>query len=290
MDVRFYGQSDVGRRREVNEDAYTISEENGLMILADGMGGHESGEVASRMAVEGMLELVQTCRPTHVPVEHPAERERFRAMITCLFNEWVLRTNSRIHAEGVRRQLPRRMGTTLCCLYSYEDMVVLCHVGDSRIYRLRRDVLEQVTTDHSVANERLRAQEVTRAEARTLGHHHVITRALGTQSVVRPEIQVQDLCPGDVYLLCSDGLHDLVQDREIREVLMAFRDRLDRAAGVLVDIANRRGGHDNITVVIGEMAERGVLGGVRPGVHLEDTEALDETTECMEDLRAFGAA
>lgn len=250
MKTQFFGRSDPGRRREVNQDAFAVSDDGAFGILADGMGGHSSGEVASRMAVELLGERLRRSLP------RPSERrrwtaeslERIKGALPDLLREWLQEANAAIHKRGAAEPgvaHGRNMGTTLALLCVLEDAAIVAHVGDSRIYRLRDGKISALTRDHSVTGP-------VAGEPRGSGRKRkYVTRALGTKPEVEADVLTVDVRPGDRFVLCSDGLTDLVRDDEIAEIL---RDRggreLANAPRALINLANERGGRDNITVVV----------------------------------------
>lgn len=233
---RSAGVSDTGRRRRRNEDSYVC--EPPLFAVADGMGGAQAGEVASRLAAAVLHEVngEQLSRGAIAELIQEANRRVFQ------------RSNEDAAASG--------MGTTMTvALVESSDTVAIGHVGDSRAYRVREGRLEQLTEDHSLVGEMMRSGKLSAEEAEAHPQRSVITRALGTEPDVDVDTFAVETQPGDVFLLCSDGLTTMVPDREILSLLDASGGDLDRAARRLVEAANRSGGEDNITVVVFEIAE-----------------------------------
>jgi protein phosphatase len=233
---RSAGVSDTGRRRRRNEDSYVC--EPPLFAVADGMGGAQAGEVASRLAAAVLQEVngEQLSRGAIAELIQEANRRVFQ------------RSNEDAAASG--------MGTTLTvALVESSDTVAIGHVGDSRAYRVRDGRLEQLTEDHSLVGEMMRSGKLSAEEAEAHPQRSVITRALGTEPDVDVDTFTVETEPGDVFLLCSDGLTTMVPDREILSLLAASGGDLERAARRLVEAANRSGGEDNITVVVFEIAE-----------------------------------
>ncbi|HEX5800164.1 MAG TPA: Stp1/IreP family PP2C-type Ser/Thr phosphatase [Gaiellaceae bacterium] len=233
---RSAGVSDTGRRRRRNEDSYVC--EPPLFAVADGMGGAQAGEVASRLAAAVLQEVngEQLSRGAIAELIQEANRRVFQ------------RSNEDAAASG--------MGTTLTvALVESSDTVAIGHVGDSRAYRVRDGRLEQLTEDHSLVGEMMRSGKLSAEEAEAHPQRSVITRALGTEPDVDVDTFTVETEPGDVFLLCSDGLTTMVPDREILSLLDASGGDLERAARRLVEAANRSGGEDNITVVVFEIAE-----------------------------------
>ena len=255
MRVQFHGRTDPGRRRETNEDAFAVSDEGAFCVLCDGMGGHSSGEVASRMAVDIVADRLRRLLPSAEERRRRSRGEmtRVKESLPDLIQEWLRAANNAIYERGAAEpgvQLGRNMGTTVALLCVVEDLALVAHVGDSRIYRLRGERIEPLTRDHSVT-----APEV--GNGKSGRKRKYVTRALGTKPEVVPDVLTVDVRPGDFFVLCSDGLTDLVTDGEIAH---AVRERMAEAANIpaaLVNLANERGGRDNITVIIASVeAER----------------------------------
>lgn len=231
--------TDVGRTRAHNEDACAADEIAGLFVVCDGMGGAAGGEVASHMAVRVFLERARAGRdnvPAGVRLEQAA-----------------LEANHAVFLESHRDLLLRGMGTTLVGLEIGRDLNEACvvNVGDSRCYRLRDDLFEQLTDDHSFVDEQVRAGLMTEDEASISHLRNIITRAIGSHAEVEPDVLRFDVAPGDIFLLCSDGLIRELNDEEIGHVLYLGRDGdLQVCADTLVRLANDSGGGDNITVVL----------------------------------------
>jgi protein phosphatase len=213
----------------------------GFAVLADGMGGHNAGEVASRMA----LELVTDRIRTRTAEEQPLDAAHAEASIVA----HVAAANSAVLQAARTHPQFRGMGTTLIVVLWHEDGVSYGHVGDSRLYLLRNNVLEQLTRDHSIVQEQLDRGVLTRAQARYSVNRNVLTRAVGIDPQVLPDIHTRPTNPGDVFLLCSDGLTDMLTDDEIRGVLLSATNA-DSTARRLVELANAAGGHDNISVIL----------------------------------------
>jgi len=230
------GRTDTGRKRPHNEDAIRLIPELGLMVLADGMGGYSAGEVASQIAVDTVISAVRNA----------SAMERGDRLI----QEAVSKANRAI-IETARKDPDRQgMGTTLAvCLFRHRR-VTLAHVGDSRIYRLRRGQLQPLTTDHSLNQELLERGYYTRMEARRAGNRHVITRALGVRDHVEATVSEEPVAEGDLFLLCSDGLTDMMDEHSIRYAMESANGDLQAMVDNLVDRANDLGGKDNISVIL----------------------------------------
>ncbi len=239
MTVRAYaGASDTGRKRRRNEDAYVIAPP--LFAVADGMGGAQAGEVASKLAAAALKE-------TDPGALSGPER------VTSLIQE----ANRRVHERSTADPATSGMGTTMTVALVEGGGVTIGHVGDSRAYLVRSGQLEQLTEDHSLVNELLKSGKLSPKEAETHPQRSVITRAVGTDPDVDVDSFTVDAHEGDVFLLCSDGLTDMVGDEDILGVVERHHDDLDRAAKSLVSAANRGGGEDNITVIAFAIAADG---------------------------------
>jgi serine/threonine protein phosphatase PrpC len=243
-----YGVSDVGQTREHNEDSISWDIELGLVMLADGMGGHNAGEIASELAVTAIRDaLLDVMTPEMLETK----------MIKCeeALREAVVYANEEIHDQAQRRIECAGMGTTVVITLFHEDKVTFAHVGDSRIYRLRLGEFHQLTQDHSLVQEMIDNGYLSQEEAMISSSRNLITRALGISPDVEVDVTTQDIDLDDVYLLCSDGLSDLLTEQDMSRILLDQRDSLDNAAQQLVDLANERGGTDNISVILVAMHE-----------------------------------
>ncbi|HSQ77825.1 MAG TPA: Stp1/IreP family PP2C-type Ser/Thr phosphatase, partial [Nitrospirota bacterium] len=237
------GKTDTGKTRKNNEDSYLVDEGLGLYAVADGIGGHEGGEVASRMAIEGLSQIVrERCSGADHSISaecDPAGTELSRAFTL---------VNGTIRQAAAVNPALLSMGTTMTALLFRETTAHLAHVGDSRAYRLRAGVLTQVTDDHTIIADQVRAGLLTPEQAQRSPYRHVITRALGIDQELIADLHVLEARPDDTFLLCTDGLTEMVDDAEIRRILS--RASPQEAAERLVREANDRGGVDNITVVV----------------------------------------
>ncbi|MFB3817363.1 MAG: Stp1/IreP family PP2C-type Ser/Thr phosphatase [Candidatus Methylomirabilales bacterium] len=241
-------RSDVGRKRSGNEDAFCLAPALGLFLVADGMGGHAAGEVASRLAVE----TVQQAVARYLAGEEAAVLRDPDPKLSPAGNALVggIRlANRAIFEAASRRPEYEGMGTTLVAALCRDETVTLAHVGDSRIYRVRGDAIQQMSRDHSLVQEQVDEGLLTAVEAQDSALRHLITRALGIRGSVEADVTEAGAEPGDAWLLCSDGLSDLVEDEEMLAAVRAHADP-DEACRALVERANYRGGDDNITVLI----------------------------------------
>ena len=228
--------SDVGLRRQANEDSYATASELGLYVVADGMGGHKAGKVASEMATHHALRAVEALQGSPAS---PAEK--LRQAVSCANREIHLRAQSDSDLSG--------MGTTLVAVLATGERVALAHVGDSRAYLIRGGRIRQLTDDHSLVGELVRRHQISEDDARAHPHRHVLTRALGVATTTQPDLAELTSAPGDTFVLCSDGLTTHLRDAEILELIQRDTE-LQKACDGLVACANQRGGVDNITVVL----------------------------------------
>lgn len=247
------GRTDAGRMRANNEDAFAIAPAFGLAVLSDGMGGHLAGEVASGMAVDLIRHHVFDCLLRAPKGKQHPETGRYQET-ECLAQALDI-ANHAIFELSHGRPEYEGMGATVVVAVFFDDKLGVAHVGDSRVYRLRHGQLQQLTVDHSVVQEMLDRGLISAEDARLSYNKNIITRALGTQREVAPDVREEPVEAGDVYLLCSDGLTDVLSDADIAAIIAAHDD-LQTAVDRLVDAANERGGPDNITVVLVRSGQR----------------------------------
>lgn len=245
--LQFVGLTDTGRVRSHNEDAIGTDLEIGLVVLADGMGGYKAGEVASALAIQTVTEEVSKgIKEARKSKTH----ESGYAAETILLRKAIEKANEVIHNTAKSQPQCEGMGTTIvACLY-YDNRVSIAHVGDSRLYRLRGERFEQVTLDHSLLQELVSRGFYTPEEARKSLNKNLVTRALGIEPTVQVDVQEDVMLVGEIQLLCSDGLSDMVEDEDIHLTISTFSANLDMAAQQLVRMANDNGGRDNISVVL----------------------------------------
>lgn len=241
-------KTDVGRKRQENEDRFCLEPALGLYVVADGMGGHAAGEVASRLAVETIQEWMERylCGADTaivVPVAVPGSPEAGFLLSSIQLANRVI-----FEAAKARREYAG-MGTTLVAALAQGDRFVLAHVGDSRIYRIRQGEIVQMSRDHSFVQQQVDCGAISAADAQHSQYRHMITRALGLKESVEVDLSEQAARPGDILLLCSDGLSDLLDDEEILGAVETHGADLNQACQALVDRANSKGGDDNITVL-----------------------------------------
>jgi serine/threonine protein phosphatase PrpC len=251
MNYQFSAKTDPGRARDNNEDSVAYDEPARLAVLADGMGGYNAGEIASGMATAFIKsEMSKWLQEAGVNAQ---SREVRRAMEICVDNANLAifnSANSNSHYAG--------MGTTLVLGVFLQDRLLVGHIGDSRCYRLRGEVLEQITKDHSLLQEQIDAGIITAEQAANSSYKNLVTRALGVEEVVLLEINEHLVQSGDLYMMCSDGLSDMVEDAAIGKII-ASNGTLEDKAAELVRLANDNGGRDNISVLmvsVGEVAQK----------------------------------
>lgn len=253
--LNFVAQTDVGQVRDHNEDYISCIEHLGLGVLADGMGGLNAGEVASSMSVNLLMEELVAWREGESTVEHelPADTEEM-PIVARIVKFLIEKANSTVFHVSQTQPQCRGMGTTVVVAVFHDNRVTIGHIGDSRVYRFRDGKLEQVTKDHSFVQELIDKGLYTKEEARESNRKNVVTRALGVSPTVEAEVHEHKTRPGDVFLMCSDGLSDLVADEDIETTFRELGSNLSEVAGHLVNVANASGGKDNISVVLARVA------------------------------------
>ena len=251
--IEVAGQTDVGRKRSHNEDNLAIMADLGLYIVADGMGGHASGEVASKMAIDTLQEFFAATADDPERT-WPYKMDRSKGYEENRLITGVKLCNLRIFEQARANPKQRGMGTTLVVLFAVEDGVYVGHVGDSRVYRVRDHKIEQLTEDHSLLNDYKKMKRLTEEEIANFPHKNVIVRALGMKETVKVDTRFEAPRPNDVMLLCSDGLTGPVTDEQALEIIDKNPD-LTEATAKLIDAANRSGGPDNITCVMARWVE-----------------------------------
>lgn len=246
--LQIVSRTDPGRVRSHNEDCVETRSESGVVVLADGMGGYNAGEVASGMATSliasGLAETWSEARLAKLG------REECMALAEQLIREQIARANSAVFEAAQKDPQCAGMGTTLVACLFYDDFLAVAHIGDSRLYRMRGEVLEQITRDHSLLQEQIDSGLISKEDARQSHNKNLVTKALGIDPAVEPEVHVYEVQTEDIYLLCSDGLGDMIEDEEIQMTLIALRSNLDLTAQQLVQAANDSGGRDNVSVML----------------------------------------
>ena len=233
-----------GMVRSHNEDSIAADGEMGLAVLADGMGGYNAGEVASGIAVA--LIPTEIRRALAASVAHELSGSEMERLI----HDQATLANTTIYQAAQREPQYSGMGTTLVVALWHDNQIAVGHIGDSRLYRLRDDTLEQITRDHSLLQEQIDSGMITKEQARHAPNKNLVTRAVGIDAEVEPEVHTYAVQPGDIYLLCSDGLPDMVADEDIENTLASLKANLPLAAEQLVQQANDNGGRDNVSVIL----------------------------------------
>jgi serine/threonine protein phosphatase PrpC len=245
--------TDVGRVRDHNEDAIGTNCEAGLLVLADGMGGYNAGEVASSIAVKTVLELVsEACQREERSATEP---ETGMMRQTIVLRDAIARANKIIHQTAKSQSQCEGMGTTFVACLFFDNRVSIAHVGDARLYRARKNKLEQITLDHSLLQELVDRGFYSQEEAQRSTNRNYVTRALGVEPIVDVEVQEIDAHPDDVFLLCSDGLPDMVEDDDIHLTISTFSANLETVGKQLIQLSNDQGGKDNISVILAQILE-----------------------------------
>ena len=243
------GRSDVGRKRDFNEDAFAIDLENGLFAIADGMGGAAAGEVASGLAIATLTDFITRTSAATEPDRPYGWDERLSGQANRL-RSGILLANERIYRTIEEHEEMKGMGTTLVAALTRDCGVCVGHVGDSRVYLWRDGQLRQITSDHSWVNEQVSLGLLSREEASRHPFRNVITRALGSREQVSADVTEVPLSPGDRLLLCSDGLTNMLDDRRILQILNSHPGNFEEVTSELIAQANEAGGEDNITVIV----------------------------------------
>jgi PPM family protein phosphatase len=249
MRITYKAITDVGRKRKGNEDSLFVNAEQNLFVVADGMGGHAAGEVASKIAVDAINEFVvltagdeEITWPFGLDENMSYDGNRLKTAVRFANRKVLEATKERSEYEG--------MATTVAAVLVDGDSANLAHVGDSRVYLVRGQELIQLTSDHSWVNEQIQSGVISADQARSHPLRNVVTRALGGKADLQVDMQVHEIEPQDVLLLCSDGLTTMIPDDEIARFMNESGGDIEGAARALVDAANARGGEDNITVVL----------------------------------------
>ena len=233
--------SDPGCIRELNEDTCMVDGDAGYALLCDGMGGHNAGDVASRLAIDAMASALAAL------LARPAlGDDQLAGGLDAALRD----ANRLLRDESALRPECRDMGTTFAGLVLRGERVLVLHLGDSRVYRLRHDVCSRLTRDHSLLEEQLGSGLITLAQSRASKLKNIVTRGLGVEADIEPELQWLPCEPGDLFLLCSDGLSDMLDDARIENLMRTHRQRLDLLASALVEAAKDAGGRDNVRVVL----------------------------------------
>lgn len=251
--IRFAGKTDVGQVRALNEDNLLVPQEMALGVISDGMGGHACGEVASQITIDTIDDFYKRTSeddPPTWPIRLPQLELEKNRMVTA-----IKLANSEIFSQAQDDPDKKGMGCTVDAVYFSQGRCFIGHVGDSRVYRIRNGRLDQLTEDHSLLNDYRRMKEMSGEEVAAFPYKNVVVRALGLGAEVAVDVMVEQALVGDLLLLCSDGLTDMLDDEEVLGLIEKHRKRLDSACNKLVDAANDAGGKDNITALLVQVEE-----------------------------------
>lgn len=246
--LEIVSQTNPGMVRSHNEDSVTYDATHGLVVLADGMGGYNAGEVASGIAVSVLASEVRHRLEAVAPEQKDAESGD--EVGVAVLRDNVKKANLSIFNAAQSQPQYAGMGTTIVTGLFYDDRVAVAHVGDSRMYRLRGEVFETVTRDHSLLQEQIDSGIISKELAKLSKNKNLVTRAVGIEADVVPEVHLYDVEVGDIYLFCSDGLNDMVEDEDIGATLQMLQGNLSLAATQLIEQANDNGGRDNVSVIL----------------------------------------
>ena len=251
------GLTDIGRKRDNNEDTFYSDDHVGLYIVADGMGGHRAGEVASNTVVSSIKDYMEAFHTS--PVAQEASESNMSPAATAVCHSVEL-ANRVVYQLSQDQGSYKGMGSTAAVAYMYDNTFVTANVGDSRIYLIRKDGIEQLTQDHTLLAEQMRKNPDWDPNTASIPMKHILIRAVGIHETVETDVYEIQPLPGDLFLMCSDGLTDVHSDEEIHQIVLGGGS-LDEICSRLVDSANERGGPDNITVVVMlvQKQERGLL-------------------------------
>jgi protein phosphatase len=251
--LRCVGMTDTGKVREHNEDTIAFDGDIGLLVLADGMGGYNAGEVASGIAVKTIVNLVrESVEREDLRVN---DRESGMSRPSIILRDAIHRANKIIYQTARTQPNCEGMGTTVVSALFFDNKIAIAHVGDSRAYRLRSEKFEQVTMDHSLLQELVDRGFYSPEEAQRAANKNYVTRALGVEPNVEVEVQEVQVQKGDFYVLCSDGLSDMVEDDDIHLTISTFSANLDTVAKQLIQLTNDNGGRDNVSVVMAHVVD-----------------------------------
>ena len=245
--------TDTGKVREHNEDTIGYDPDIGLFVLADGMGGYNAGEVASGIAVKTIVNLVREA--FQVQDLHSVDRATGLLRPSIILRDAIMRANKIIYQTSKTQPQCEGMGTTVVAVLFYDNRACVAHVGDSRLYRLRGERFEQMTMDHSLLQELVDRGFYSQEEAARSTNKNYVTRALGVEPAVEIELIQHPVQRGDYYMLCSDGLSDMIEDEDIHLTISTFGDSLDTIAKQLVQLSNEHGGRDNISIIMTQVVD-----------------------------------
>ncbi|MEZ5487453.1 MAG: Stp1/IreP family PP2C-type Ser/Thr phosphatase [Steroidobacteraceae bacterium] len=251
--IALAGETDTGKVREHNEDTIAVDPDIGLLVLADGMGGYNAGEVASGIAVKTIVNLVrESVEREDLATSDPLTQLSRRSIV---LRDAIQRANKIIYQTAKSQPHCEGMGTTVVAALFHNNRVTIAHVGDSRLYRLRGERFEQLTLDHSLLQELVDRGFYSPEEAQRAANKNYVTRALGVEPTVEVGLREEQVEKGDHYVLCSDGLSDMVENADIHLTINTFGDNLGSVAKHLIQLANDNGGRDNISVLLAQVLD-----------------------------------
>jgi protein phosphatase len=250
MRIRYAAKTDVGMKRTHNEDYYTFLKDENLFIVADGMGGHASGEVASKLAADTLVDFYH--RTSDEDITWPYKMDRQLSYIENRLVCGIKLANWRVYEAATKDARFKGMGTTIVACLVNGDKIYLAHVGDSRAYRIKVDgTIKQMTRDHSLLEDYKEAKpDMTEEEQRNFPHKNVITRALGMRETVQVDVKSCPIEDGDSFLLCCDGVSGMIEDAKLGQIVREGGVDVEKTVNQLVDVANKNGGIDNITAIV----------------------------------------
>ena len=251
--LRCVGLTDTGRVRDHNEDSIACDSDIGLLVLADGMGGYNAGEIASNIAVKTIVGLVRDAVAREDLSLRDSETGLTRPSI--ILRDAIHRANKIIYHTSKTQPQCEGMGTTVVACLFYDNRVSIAHVGDSRLYRLRDNRFEQLTLDHSLLQELVDRGFYSQQEAQRASNKNYVTRALGVEQTVEVEVHEEPVQKADYYVLCSDGLSDMIEDEDIHLTISTFSANLETVAKQLIQLSNDNGGRDNVSVIMAHVVE-----------------------------------
>lgn len=249
---RCYAISDRGLKRPLNEDTAVCDPDHGIFLVADGMGGESSGEVASRLTVEHFVQYILPFiedEEATIPFEHTQEEHYFVSVLHCAAEA----ANTAVLEDAEEDRSRRGMGSTLTGMIYHDESLYVVHIGDSRLYRIRQGKMEQITVDHTRVQEMVNKNLITPEEAHFHPQRNIITRVVGRKKQFRPDVFSIEVDEKDIFLICSDGLYDMVPDEEIHRMIVQS-ENFEEAGKRLVESANQNGGKDNISLVLTQLS------------------------------------
>ena len=249
MKISYKAISDVGRKRSANEDSYFADGELNLFVVADGMGGHAAGEVASKVAVETILDFIRNTS-NDKDITWPYEFDETLSMAGNRLKSAIQSAHAKVLEVTSQKKEFQGMATTVVSILVENGKAQVAHVGDSRAYMVRDGTLIQLTSDHSWVNEQLRTGAITSQQARNHPYRNIVTRALGGPNPVDVDVTEEPMREGDIILLCSDGLNTMITDEQILEIISRSGNDIGQACQELVNTANQNGGEDNVTAIL----------------------------------------